>query len=92
MPKLDEVIGKISAKTTNNKGETWMWNYDLDYAYGQARLSKEASKPCVFSKNEGEVTGHYRLKEGFYGLSDIPTVFHERIEKSIGIKNIRLTR
>ena len=29
----------------------------------------------------GEFTGHYQFKKGFYGLSNIPTVFQEHIDK-----------
>ena len=63
------------------RGKKRMSKIDLDYAYGQAKLSREASKHCVFSINVGDFTGHYRFKKGFYGLSDIPTVFQEHIDK-----------
>ena len=53
---------------------------DLDYAYGQGKLSKEASKHCVFSIIGGDFTGYYRFKKSFYELSDIPTVFQEQID------------
>ena len=45
-------------------------------------LPKEASKHCVFSIIGGGDTGHYRFEKGFYGLSDIPTVFREHIDKN----------
>ena len=57
-----------------------MSKIDLDYAYGQAKLSKEAAKHCVFSIIGGEFTEHYRFKKGFHGLSDVPTVFQEHID------------
>ena len=41
---------------------------------------RNAAKHCVFSIFGGDFTGHYRLKKGFYGLSDIPTVFQEHID------------
>ena len=59
---------------------------DLDYAYGQAKLSDGASKHCVFSIIGGDFTGHYRLKKGFSGLSDIPKVFQEHIDKILELK------
>ena len=59
---------------------------DLDYAYGQAKLSPEASRHCVFSIIGGDFTGLYRFKKGFYGLSDIPTVFQEHIDKVLEFK------
>ena len=62
-----------------------MSKIDLDYAYGQAELSAEASRHCVFSIIGGDFTGH-RFKKGFYGLSDIPTVFQEHIDKVLEFK------
>ena len=58
-----------------------MSKFVLDYAYGQAKLSIEASRHCVFSIISGDFTEHYRFKKGFYGLSDVPTVFQEHIDK-----------
>ena len=81
MPIKEELISKISAEITPNSGEVWMSKIDLDYAYGQAKLTVEAAKRCVFSIIGGDFTGHYRFKKGFYGLSDIPTVFQEHIDK-----------
>ena len=74
MPNMEQLISKISAKITKGEGEFWMSKVDLNYAYGQAKLSKEAAKHCVFSTIAGDFTGHYRFKWGFYGLSDNPTV------------------
>ena len=86
MPNMEELISQISAKITQNNGEIWMSKIDLDYAYGQAKLSAEASRHCVFSIIGGDFTGHYRFKKGFYGLSDIPTVFQEHIDKVLEFK------
>ena len=86
MPNMEELISKISAEITNSNGEIWMSKIDLDYAYGQAKLSKEAAKQCVFSIIGGSFTGHYRFKKGFYGLSDIPTVVQENIDKVLEFK------
>ena len=86
MPNMEELIYKISAEITKNNGEIWISKIDLDYAYGQAKLSKEAAKHCVFSKIGGHFTGHYRFKKAFYGLSDIPTVFQEHIDKVLEFK------
>ena len=86
MPNMEELISQISAKITQNDGEIWMSKIDLDYAYGQAKLSAEASRHCVFSIIGGEFTGHYRFKKGFYGLADIPTVFQEHIDKVLEFK------
>ena len=63
-----------------------MSKIDLDYAYGQAKLSKNASKHCVFAIVGGEFTGLYRFIKGFYGLSDLPTVYQEHIDKVLEYK------
>ena len=86
MPNLEELISKISAEITKSNGELWMSKIDLDYAYGQAKLSREATRHCVFPIIGGDFTGHYRFKKGFYGLSDIPTVFQEHIDKVLEFK------
>ena len=83
---MAELVSKSSAKITDGEGEIWMSEIDLDYAYGQAKLSKEAAKHCVFSNIGGEFTGHYRFKKGFYGLSDIPKVFQEHIDRVLEFK------
>ena len=86
MPNMEELINKISAKITIGEGEIWMSKIDLDYAYGLAKLSKEAAEHCVFSIIGGNFTGHYRFKKGFYGLSDIPTVFQDHIDTELDFK------
>ena len=78
---MEELVSKISAKITNGEGEIWMSKIDLDCAYGQAKLSKQAAKHCVFSNIGGEFTGHYRFKKGFYG-----TVFQEHIDRVLEFK------
>ena len=54
---------------------------DLDYAYGQKKLSKETGRQCVFALTDEKVGGYYRFKKGFYGLADIPTIFQEKIDR-----------
>ena len=86
MPNMEELISKISAEITRNNKEFWMSKIDLDYAYGQAKLTVEAAKHCVFSIIGGDFTGHYRFKKGLYGLADIPIVFQEHIDKVLEFK------
>ena len=78
---MEELGSKVPANFTKNEGEIWMSKIDQDYAYGQAKSSEEASKHCVFSIVGGHFTGQYISKKGFYGLSDIPTVFQEHINE-----------
>ena len=46
---IEEIISNILARNKKSDGKIWMSKIDLDYAYGQAKLSKEASKHCVQS-------------------------------------------
>ena len=86
MPNMEELIGKISANITKGDGDIWMSKIDLDYDYGQAKLSKETATHCVFLIIGGEFTGHYRFQKGFYCLSDIPTVFQVHIDTVLEFK------
>ena len=58
MPNMEELISKISVEITESNGDIWMSKIDLDYAYGQAKLSEEAAKHCVFLIIGGDFTGH----------------------------------
>ena len=83
--------GRIVQQNNNrtyekNNGEIWTSKIDLDYAYGQAKLSKKAAKHCGFSIIGGDFTGCYRFKKRFYGVSVIPTVFQEHIDKVLKFK------
>ena len=76
MPNLEELISKISAEITKSNGDIWMSKNDLDYAYGQAKLSEEAAEHCIFD--------HWRrlhrtlpLQERFLQPIRHPPVFQE---------------
>ena len=60
-----------------------MSKIDLDYAYGQMKLSNETIRQCVFAITGGKFSGYYRFKKGFYGLADIPTKFKEKIDRTL---------
>ena len=48
------------------------------------KLSEETSRICVFALTGGKFSGYYRFKKGFYGLVDIPTIFQEKIDRTLG--------
>ena len=56
---------------------------DLDYAYGQMKLSKETSRQCVLAIIGGKFNGYYRFKIGLYGLADIAIMFQEKIDRAL---------
>ena len=77
---MEELISRISRKIADCPAdEVWISKLDLDYAYGQLLLSREARDLCIFAVTGGNFTGYYRFLEGFYGLADIPTIVKEKI-------------
>ena len=47
------------------------------------KLSEETSRQCVFAITGAKFSGYYRFKKGFYGLADIPTIFQEKIDRTL---------
>ena len=86
MPNMEELISRISRKFSDGPAdEIWTSKFDLDYAYGQLLLSREARN--LFAVIGGNFTGYYRFLKGFYGLADIPTIFQEKIDQRLENKH-----
>ena len=85
MAVLISIISRIIAD--GEADEIWISKFDLDYAYGQLSLSKNAMDLCMFAVTGGNFTGFYRFLNGFYGLADIPTIFEENIDKTLKNKH-----
>ena len=84
MPNMEELLNQISVEITRDRTlQLFMSKIDLDYAYGQMKLSEETSRQCVFALTGGNFSGYYRFKKGFYGLADIPTIFQEKIDRTL---------
>ena len=84
MPNMEELLNQISVEITRDRTkELNISKIDLDYAYGQMKLSKETRRQCVFAITGGKFSGYYRFKKGFYGLADIPTIFQEKIDRTL---------
>ena len=84
MPNMEELVSRISSKIANGPADKiWISKFDLDYAYGQLLLSREARDLCIFAVPGGKFTGYYRFLKVFYGLADIPTTFQERIDQTL---------
>ena len=83
MPNLEELLNQISVEITRDRTKELMVSkIDLDYAYGQMKLSKETSRQGVSAKIGGTFSGYHRFKKGFYGVADITTVFQEKIDRA----------
>ena len=88
MPNMEELISRISRKIADGPAdEIWASKLNLDYAYGQLILSREARNLCIFAVTGGNFTGYYRFLKGFYGLADIPTIFQEKIDQTLENKH-----
>ena len=79
MPNIETLMDCISQIITDYKAEPADKNYfstiDLKYAYSQLSLHPDTAKHCSFSIVIGDMTGTYRFKIGFYGLTDMPAKF-----------------
>ena len=85
MPNMDELPNQISSKLSKNELDPiWISAIDLDNAYGQMKLSPETSKHCNFAITGEKMNGYYRFLKGFYGPTDIPTIFQEKIDRTLG--------
>ena len=84
MSNMKELLNQISVEITKDRTKKLMISkIDLDYAYGQMMLSEETSRQCVFAITAANFSSYCRFKKGFYGLADIPTTFHEKIDRTL---------
>ena len=84
MPNMEDLLNQISVEIARDRTtQLFLSKIDLDYAYGQMKLSEETSRQCVFALTGGNFSGYYRFKKGFYGLADIPTIFQEKIDRTL---------
>ena len=85
MPNMDELINQISSELSRNELDPiWISVIDLDYAYGQMRLGPETSKHCNFAITGEKINGYYRFLKEFHGPADIPTIFQEKLDRTLG--------
>ena len=84
MPNMEELNSRnlFPRKIADGPGdEIWTSKLDLDYAYGQLLLSRDARNLCIFAVTGGDFTVYYRFLKGFYGITDIPTIFQEKLTR-----------
>ena len=97
MPNIETLMDSISQIITNYKTEPadkiYFSSIDLKDAYSQLNLHPETAKYCNFYIVSGDITGTYRFKTGFYGLTNMPAKFQKAMDYTvIGLKNTFFSR
>ena len=92
MPNIETLMDSISQIITSYKTKTaeqiYFSTIDLKYPYSQLNLHPETANHCNFNIISGDMTGTYRFKTGFYGLTDMPAEFQKAMDYAlIGLKN-----
>ena len=63
MPNMEELLNQNSMEITRDRTvQLFMSKIDLDYAYGQMKLSEETSRQCVLALTGGNFSGYSRRK------------------------------
>ena len=84
MLNMEELLNQISVEITRVQNEPLrISKTDLEYAYGQLKVSDETRRQCYFAITGGNMKGYYRFKKGFCSLSDIPTKFQEKLNRTL---------
>ena len=85
MPNMEELLNEGSAELSRNDHHPmWISVIDLDYVYGQMKLAPESIKQCNFEVTGETTNGYYRFLKGFYGPAEIPTIFQEKKDRTLG--------
>ena len=90
MPNIDSLTPTFSQTLFTAPHETaYFTTLDLQYAYSQLNLHSDTAHHCNFNLVSGDMTGTYRFKTGFYGLTDMLAEFQKAIECTLtGLTNI----
>ena len=89
MPNIDSLIQTISQTLSNApQGTVYFTTFDLQYACSQLNLHTDTARHCSFKNISGDMTGTYRFKTAFCGLTDMPTEFQKAIDCTLaGLNN-----
>ena len=92
MPNIETLMNSISQIITDYKTKPaekiYFSTIELKYAYSQLNLHPETAKRCNFIMVSGNMTGTYRFKTGFYGITDMPAEFQKAMDYTlIGLRN-----
>ena len=84
MPNMEKILHQKSTETRRApKNPLTISKIDLKNAYGQLKLSEETSKHCNFAITGRNMNSFCRFEKGFYGLFHIPTIFQEKIDRTL---------
>ena len=84
MPNMEELLNQISVQITRDRiAQLFISKFDLDYAYGQKKLSDETSRQVVFALTGGNFSGYYQFKKGFTDLPISPRYFKKRLTEPL---------
>ena len=85
---MDSIRQLITAYKTKPPDKIYFSTIDLKYAYSQQNFHPETVKHCNFNIVSSDMTGTYRFKTGFYGLTEMPAEFQKAMDYTlIGLKS-----
>ena len=85
---MDSISQIITDYKTEPVDKNYFSTIDLKYAYSELNLHPKTAKHCNFNIVSGDMTGTYRFKTGFYGLTDMPSEFQKAMYYTLtGLKN-----
>ena len=89
MPNIDSLIQTISQTLSSAPQETaYFTTLDLQYTYSQLNLHSDAAHHCNLNLVSGDMTGTYRFKTVFFGLTDMPAEFQKAFDRTLtGLTN-----
>ena len=62
VPNMEKMLNHILVEITRDRTlQLFIPKLELDYAYGQMKLSEETSRKCVFAITSAKFTGYYRF-------------------------------
>ena len=89
MPNIDSLIQTISQTLSTSPQETaYFTTHVLQYVYFQLNLPSDTARHCNLNLVSGDMTGTYRFKTKFYGLTDITDEFQTAFDCTlVGLTN-----
>ena len=74
MPMMKVIINLTTTEITRVQNEPlWISEINLEYVYGQLKVSKGTTSQCNFGTAGVKTIRYYGFKKRSHGLSDIPT-------------------